>query len=419
MNESSNNAQSDRSGFGEAVTNVLRQPSFLRVMLFLAATVVVLVGLRLGAPILNPILFAVVLTLLFSPVYSWLLRRGLPAPLALLGMLVLLTVLFLGLIFIVGGSISRFTERVGFYTTQLHGQVDSLDALIERLGLSNVDVRDVVKPKALTEAIGAILSGIAGFLSDFFLILVIMLFLLAEGPAMMDRLRASASSDNPQVASLTTVGRSVVRQFLAASVAVQNAVFVGTGAPAFGDPLGEVLAYHAENRGAVAVAVGQEAVNLPLLLLFVTGLHGLVQRRGGAGADWSRLAVAAGATLSAVFALVMTTHIAVVLAADGLAEPTPAFELVWQLHAAAFALALPALGATFIGAALATHASGLTRPWQRLLGVAGGSLLILAGYGNLAIADGSPLLFVGVAGFAAWLVWLVVTGLRLIIRGQG
>ena len=76
--------------------------------------------------------------------------------------------------------------------------------------------------------------------------------------------------------------------------------------------------------------------------------------------------------------------------------------------AAAFALALPALGATFIGAALATRASGLTRPWQRLLGVAGGSLLILAGAGNLAIADGSPLLFVGLLGFAAWLVWLVV-----------
>ena len=153
-----------------------------------------------------------------------------------------------------------------------------------------------------------------------------------------------------------------------------------------------------------------------LLLLFVTALHGLVQRRGGAGADWSRLAVAAGATFAAVSALVMATHIAVVLAADGLAEPTPAFEMAWQLHAAAFALALPALGATFIGAALATHASGLTRPWQRLLGVTGGSLPILAGTGNLAIANGSPLLFVGVLGLATWLVWLIVTGLRL-IRG--
>ena len=238
----------------------------------------------------------------------------------------------------------------------------------------------------------------------------------AIGGTRMSEAATPAVAAGNRVSTTRIVGGAGVA--LAASVAVQNAVFVGTGAPAFGDPLGEVLAYHAENRGAVAVAVGQEAVNLPLLLLFVTGLHGLVQRRGGAGADWSRLAVAAGATLSAVFALVMTTHIAVVLAADGLAEPTPAFELVWQLHAAAFALAMPALGATFIGAALATHASGLTRPWQRLLGVAGGSLLILAGAGNLAIADGSPLLFVGLLGFAAWLVWLVVTGLRL-IRGQG
>ena len=201
----------------------------------------------------------------------------------------------------------------------------------------------------------------------------------------------------------------------AASVIVQNAAF-GTGAPLYSDPLGVVLAYYAENR--VAVAVGLEAVNLPLLLLFVTALHGLVQRRGGTGADWSRLAVAAGAACSTLFALTIATHIAVVLAADGLAEPTPAFELMWQLHAAVLALAFPALGATFIGAALATHASGLTRPWQRLLGVAGGSLLILAGAGNLAIADGSPLLFVGVLGLVAWLVWLVVTGLRL-IRGQG
>jgi AI-2 transport protein TqsA len=213
MNESSSNPPGERTGIGEAVTTALRQPSFLRVMLVLAATVVVLVGIRLGAPILNPIFFALVLTVLFSPVYSWLKRRGLPSPLALLIMLVLLTVLFVGLIFILGASIARFSERVGFYTTQLNGQLDSLDALIERLGLSNVNLQDVVKPSGLADALGVVLSGIAGFLSDLFLILMIMLFLLGEGPAMMNRLRASAGADNPQVARLTTVGRSVVRQF--------------------------------------------------------------------------------------------------------------------------------------------------------------------------------------------------------------
>ena len=44
----------------------------------------------------------------------------------------------------------------------------------------------------------------------------------------------------------------------------------------------------------------------------------------------------------------------------------------------------------------------------------GGSLLLAAGVGNLAIADGSALIFVGLLGFAAWLAWLLATGVRLV-----
>jgi AI-2 transport protein TqsA len=193
--------------------NGLRRPTFLRVIVALAAIVVVLAGMRLGAPILNPILFAAVLALLFGPLYSWLGRRGLSTPLALLVMLVFVGAIFAGLFFTLGASIGRFTERLGFYTSQLNGRLDDLDALIGRLGLSGVDLKEVVKPGALADALGVVLSGIAGFLSDLFLILAIMLFLLAEGQAMMDRLRASVPEDNPQVARLAVFGQNVVRQF--------------------------------------------------------------------------------------------------------------------------------------------------------------------------------------------------------------
>ena len=199
----------------------------------------------------------------------------------------------------------------------------------------------------------------------------------------------------------------------AALFVIENAVLGAAGAPTFADPIEEVFAHYL-NRGAVAIAVGLVAVYLPLLLVFVTGLHGLVGRRGGAGAYWSRVAVAAGATFSAMFALVNVLQIGLVLSAAGLTEPSPAFELAWQVHAAAFALALPALGTTFIGAALAAHASRLTPRWQYLLGMVGGALLLTAGAGSLAIADGSALLFVGLLGFAAWLVWLLATGARLV-----
>jgi AI-2 transport protein TqsA len=212
MNEFSNNPPVDRSGIGEAVTTALRQPSFLRVMLFLAATVVVLVGMRLGSSILSPILFAVVLSLLFSPIYSWLRRHRVPTPLALVLMLAGLTLLFGGIFLLLGVSITRFSGDIGSYTGQLNGQLANFQQLAKSLGLSNVDIRDAVKPSALTGAIGAVLGGLADFLSDIFLILLITLFLLAEGPAMMGRLRASAGADHPQLKSMMTFGHSVVRQ---------------------------------------------------------------------------------------------------------------------------------------------------------------------------------------------------------------
>src|SRR5215208_2927536 len=107
MNESSNNPADVRSSIGETIATALRQPSILRVMLGLAATVVVFVGMRLAAPVLDPILFALVLSLLFSPIYAWLRRHRIPTPLALVIMLVGLTVLFVGLFFILGVSIAR------------------------------------------------------------------------------------------------------------------------------------------------------------------------------------------------------------------------------------------------------------------------------------------------------------------------
>src|SRR5215212_3517894 len=153
----------------------------------------------------------------------------------------------------------------------------------------------------------------------------------------------------------------------AAAVLIDNVVVGWVNSPTYAAPMKEVLAFHADHPGAVAIAVGLEALNVPLLLLFVTGLHGLVGRRGGAGAHWSRLAVAAGASFSAVMGFYAVLWDGVVLSARDFAEPSPVLELAWQMHAASFAWSLPALGTTFIGAALAAHASGLTPSWQRLL----------------------------------------------------
>jgi AI-2 transport protein TqsA len=189
-----------------------QRASLARVLFILAAAVVVLVGVRLSAPVLNPILFAIVFALLFAPVYGWLQRR-LPAGVALLLSFVALLIIIVGLFVLLSASISRFTGRLSFYAQQLDAQLADLQELLDRLGLSGVDLSEAVNTSALVEAIGAVLSGISGFLSSLFLILMIMLFLLGESSAMMERLRTSVAHDNPQVARLTVIGQSVALSF--------------------------------------------------------------------------------------------------------------------------------------------------------------------------------------------------------------
>src|SRR5215207_7987028 len=103
-----------------------------------------------------------------------------------------------------------------------------------------------------------------------------------EGTRMSEAATPAVAAGN-RVSTTRIVGGAGVA--LAASVAIENAVLAG--ATTYGAPIEEVLAYYAANRDAVAIAVGLQAVELPLLLIFVTGLHGLVGRRGAAGTDWS------------------------------------------------------------------------------------------------------------------------------------
>src|ERR671920_5478 len=157
----------------------------------------------------------------------------------------------------------------------------------------------------------------------------------AIGGTRMSEAATPAVAAGNRVSTTRIVGATAIA--VAALVLIDNVLVGWVDSPTYAAPLKEVLAFHADHRAAVAIAVGLEALNVPLLLLFVTGLHGLVGRRGGAGADWSRLAVAAGATLSAVMAFYAVLWDGVVLSAGELTEPSPVLELAWEMHAAAVA----------------------------------------------------------------------------------
>ena len=145
---------------------------------------------------------------------------------------------------------------------------------------------------------------------------------------------------------------------LAASIAIQNAMFARdrTCPPTGPDQGGARLARADPGRGRDRGRPG--ALNLPLLLLFVTvstGSVGVVVAGADRRASWWPRRRLFAAVMRVLRRAVGRSH-AVRRRAD---RRVPACRLIWQMPAAsAWRWSLPALGTTFIGAALTTHAAG-------------------------------------------------------------
>ena len=197
----------------EIATKRTRQGQLLKALIALASAVIILSGIHSAADLLIPIFIALVSALLFSPLYAWMLRRGAPTWLAIVLMLVFL-VLFLSLLVIfLAQSLASFNAQVDYYVSSLSEQLDMLRQwLTDTFGL-DIDLNAIVSPDDVGEAARGIAARIVDLLASAFIIGVMILFFLAEGSAIMRRLRASAGPDNPQVTRLTTIGTSVITQF--------------------------------------------------------------------------------------------------------------------------------------------------------------------------------------------------------------
>ena len=94
MNESLNEPVGGRTSISDALTSTLRQPSFLRVMLVLAATVVVLVGIRLAAPLMMGRGLNISPTIVFLSFIFWVWLLGGPGAFLALPITLFVAVMF-------------------------------------------------------------------------------------------------------------------------------------------------------------------------------------------------------------------------------------------------------------------------------------------------------------------------------------
>jgi AI-2 transport protein TqsA len=161
------------------------------ILLAIAAFVVVIAGMSAAKTILVPFLLAGFIAVVSAPPLFWLQRRGLPTWVSLL--IVIMGVLFIVLLIagLVGTSVRDFTKDLPMYETKLRQQTNLMMALLDRLGMdtSGLALTEIFDLGAAMKLVGNLLNSLGNVLTNGFLILMTVIFMLMEASSFPVKLR--------------------------------------------------------------------------------------------------------------------------------------------------------------------------------------------------------------------------------------
>jgi len=160
----------------------------------LAAIIVIVYGMQAAKVLLVPFLLAVFLALITVRPMLWLQKHRVPSFLAALIVLILIMLVLAVAGTIVGASIAEFTAALPSYQARLDLLVDR----VIRLAATHMDdgrtiegLSDLVDPGWAMSLAATILNGLRDVLTDTFLILFTMVFILLEASTVQTKVMAA------------------------------------------------------------------------------------------------------------------------------------------------------------------------------------------------------------------------------------
>jgi AI-2 transport protein TqsA len=154
-----------------------------------ASLVVVVAGLRMGAPLLVPLVVSAFVAMISYPLVSWLHQRRAPLPLAVLATLLVILAIFIGPGLVVHRAVRQFALAAPRYQERLHEMVAGSLAWVHDQGIDTSGWQAMVDTTVLLDLVGYLLGSLAAVLSNFLLVLLVAAFLLLEAAGFPEKLR--------------------------------------------------------------------------------------------------------------------------------------------------------------------------------------------------------------------------------------
>lgn len=167
-----------------------RNGQLARVLVALAAVVIVGAGLRAASTIAVPILLAGFIAFISAPLVFRLHAAKVPYRLSVTVVLAAILGMLSTLGLVVAGTITRFRERLPDYRTRLVELTEQAIAWAAQAGLpvSRTETGDLFDTGSVMDLVGATVSGVGAVVSRTVLILLVVAFLLFDARRLWDKI---------------------------------------------------------------------------------------------------------------------------------------------------------------------------------------------------------------------------------------
>jgi predicted PurR-regulated permease PerM len=182
-------------------------------LLVLASFIIVVAGMKAASSLLVPFFLALFIAVICTPPLFWLQRKGVPKGLALT--LILVAILVIGLLFgaLIGPSLSHFLSSLPDYQERLSVHIAALISWLRVKGVNipQKEVTGIFNPGWLMGLAGGIFSALSSLLTNTFLILLTVVFILLEVADFPKKLRLVLKSPERSLANIEKFSRHAQR----------------------------------------------------------------------------------------------------------------------------------------------------------------------------------------------------------------
>ncbi len=198
--------------------------------LIVAGALALVIGLlKAAAPILSPILLAVFIAIIATPALRWMRRRGVPK----WGALAVITFVLLDvgslLALVTTGALEGFRDSLPSYQERFLLLSDQFGSWLEGVGVdgSREAMPDLLDPNKAAAGVRFLLSNASGLFATGLLVLLAVIFMLLEAPAIPAKLKAAFHLSESGEARLTRLLSNINRYMQIKSLtSLATALFV-------------------------------------------------------------------------------------------------------------------------------------------------------------------------------------------------